>query len=284
MVARLVWDQKVGGSNPSTPTIFNHFCNNMHDISHFISLIVKATSIQDLLNPFVEQIACFGITHYNYTTFYNAIMYHNYSKPWIEKYRIRDYNLIDPAIHCVKTYNKIFAWENACSSMNNIHLNKMQKVILLDMQNGVKTENMEYGICIPLPTYPFGQNAIYIAFSSKKKLQDKNLIYQILATSTIFNNAFSDMIKLNEAKNPKNNDFPFSQNEKKIIELIYQGKERYDIAEILDVSVNTIDTVMKRIFVKMRVNSKIQLITRIILNGWIHTFCKSSNDGYHAKN
>ena len=275
MVARLVWDQKVGGSNPSTPTIFNHFCNNMQDFSSTISQIVSSTTIKDMIPHIANFFDSIGVKTYNFTTLEEAIMYHNYDQSWCERYYTRSYNEVDPAINIIKIHSKVLTWGEACNKMTEIHITPAQKVKLLQMQNSVKMEGLEHGICIPISIYPFGQNGFYLSLQSEKLIQDTSFIHQLLGMCMIFNNAFEDVRKINirgyDAK------FPFSQRETELIKLIYNGKERSDIADIMDVSINTVDTLTKRIFAKVRVNTKVQLITKILVNGWSHAFVSYKN-------
>lgn len=270
MVARLVWDQKVGGSNPSTPTIFNYFCNNMQDFSSIIPQIISAKTVEDMISHLKRFFHLFGIIKYNYTTLEQAMMHHNYDQSWCERYRTRNYSKIDPAIIVIKMYNHYFTWEEACNEMKNIHITPDQKATLMQMQNSVKMEGLEHGICIPMFAYPFGQNGFYLSLKSDEKLQDSTFMSQLIAMCSIFNNAFAEINTIQ--KETKHTKFPFSQRECEVIRLIYNGKERSDIAEMMDISINTVDTLTKRIFGKVRVNTKVQLVTKILTSGWSHVF------------
>ncbi len=275
MVARLVWDQKVGGSNPSTPTIFNHFCNNMQDLSYIIPHIVSAKTVDDILSHLKAFFHSVGVIKYNYTTLEQVIMYHNYDQSWCERYYTRSYSTVDPALNIGKIYNKPFTWKEACIEMKAIHITLDQKATLLQMQNSVVMEGIEHGICIPIFAYPFGQNGFYLSLKSEKLINDATFMSQLLAMCSIFNNAFAN-IKTANAKD-SHTEFPFSQRECEVIKLIYNGKERTDIAQIMDISINTVDTLTKRIFAKVRVNTKVQLITKILVSGWSHAFISQRN-------
>ncbi len=250
----------------------------MYDFSLVIAQLAQSIQVKDLVLHFTNFLLSTGVKKYNYTTFQQPIMHHNYDQSWCEKYMQRNFLEIDPAINITHIYNKMLSWKEVCSEMNNIHLTQSQKMLLLQMQNSVSSEGIQYGVCIPLPVHPFGQNGIYLAFHSEELTRDKEFMYQMYAVCTIFNNAFQESNarqKINNIKTP----FPFSQKETKVISLMYNGKERRDIASMMDISINTVDTLTKRIFTKMRVNTKIQLVTRITLNGWSNAFMP--NPSFH---
>ncbi len=169
----------------------------------------------------------------------------------------------------------MFTWEEACDAMNAIHITPAQKVKLLQMCNSVKMEGLEHGICIPIFRYPFGQNGFYLSLQSEKLIKNTLFIHQLLGICTVFNNAFEDLCQLQIHSHQEK--FPFSKRESELIKLIYNGKERSDIASMMDISINTVDTLTKRIFTKVRVNTKVQLITKILLNGWSHAFFSYKN-------
>jgi|GEM_PF-6159965 len=242
----------------------------MQDFSSIISLIISSKTVEDTMIHIANFFNAIGVTQYNYTTFEKAIMHHNYDQSWCERYYTRSYYEIDPAINIVKIYNKFFTWEEACHEMNMIHITPAQKVKLLQMKNSVKMEGLEHGICIPISTYPFGQHGFYLSLKSEKLIKNTIFIHQLLGICTVFNNAFEEFSKIH-TKNYQAK-FLFSQREMELIKLIYNGKERSDIASIMDISINTVDTLTKRIFAKVRVNTKVQLITKILLNGWSHAF------------
>ena len=90
----------------------------------------------------------------------------------------------------------------------------------------------------------------------------------INAICVIFNNTFTSLEHKQPHTSNKNKFFIFTERERELIKCIYLGKERSDISTLMDISINTVDTMTKRVFLKMRVNTKVQLIVKITTNGW----------------
>ena len=133
----------------------------------------------------------------------------------------------------------------------------------------VAMEELHNGIGIPFVLPPFSQYGFYVVMESSYLITDE---HKLLLSSVCFavHNMFCKHD--NNKKRLYCIDFRFSPRECEIIKLIYNGKESCDIAELLDISVNTVNTLLRRIFNKAHVNSKIQLITKITSCGWSHMF------------
>ncbi len=230
----------------------------------------------------------FGVTHYNYTHIDSTcqskhfLFYHNYRESWVQRYIARNYETIDPAIIIAKLTNAISAWNQAFNTYQcQFILDKNKQNLLLDMHSGVNAENLHNGLIIPIISSSYKQHGFYLAFNTKHFADNGNLKSHISAACIIFNNILialeqqsikdkyhhNIMLSCKEKKR-----FPFTPRERELITLIYMGKERTDIAELMNIATSTVDTMTKRIFLKMRVNSKLQLIVKIISNGWVNVF------------
>ena len=178
---------------------------------------------------------------------------------------LKDYAKIDPAVIYGKIYQKTAEWYYACNVITKYFiLNKDQKDLLKDMMFDVARHSLSNGIGVSIATTIFNQNGFFIVYPHSISIPNTRTLEAICY---IFNNAFTSIA--NDSHSYENITFPFSPQERELIKLIYNGKERQDIAEIMQLSINTIDTMTKRLFIKMRVNSKMQLITKIIAKGWL---------------
>ena len=236
---------------------------NINQCTNWLEVLKNATN-------FFEKM---GVIYFNYTelnTQYgnkiqNFLKHHNYTDEWVKTYTKKNYSSIDPALIYGKIYQKTAEWNYACSVVSkNFTLNKDQTELLKDMMLDVAKNNLLNGIGIPIYKTISNQYGFYIVFPTSQAVPKHNILEAICY---IINNAF---VTFSEAGVfYENEKFPFSPQERELIKLIYNGKERQDIAEIMTLSINTIDTMTKRVFVKMRVNSKVQLIAKIIAKGWL---------------
>lgn len=256
--------------------------HNTSDILHHIPNIVNSVDLPSLKENIHSVLTSAGVKYYNYANLgatqngHKVIfLYHNYEQSWLQKYTSNNYFSIDPTITKAKVTNNIFSWAEACEYANHFHYSKAKESLLHDMMNAVSQFGVEKGIAIPIISNIYDKYGFYFAFHTEEATQNIVLHNVLHALSVIINNAFHKFIPKEKSntltRNPQE-DFPFTDREVELIKLIYLGKERIDIAEIMCISVNTIDTMTKRIFIKMRVNSKIQLITKIIAKGWIYMF------------
>lgn len=241
-------------------------------INNAINELNESKTLIEVLNVISNFFKKTGALHFNYTHLtqtlnsdMNFLKYHNYSEEWVKTYTSKKYSIIDPAVIYGKIYQKTAEWNHICNTIcKNYSLNNQQKSLLKDMMFDVIKNNLANGIAVPITTTLSKQNGFYIAYNTLEQVP-KYHILQVICF--IFNNAFTTIANESEIEN--NIKFPFSPQERELIKLIYNGKERQDIAEIMNISINTVDTMTKRIFIKMRVNSKMQLIAKIIAKGWL---------------
>jgi DNA-binding CsgD family transcriptional regulator len=244
-----------------------------HIVCKLIHRVNNANTVIDLLTVITDFFYFTGAVHFNYTNLnikqnnitQTFLKHHNYTQEWVKSYTLNSYSTIDPAVIYGKVYQKTAEWNYACNAITKYFiLNKEQTQLLKDMMFDVAKHNLSNGIGIPISHNTLNQYGFYIVYPTSFHIPSHTILEAICY---IFNNAF--IAKSNENFTPDNIKFPFSPQERELIKLIYDGKERQDIAEIMKISINTVDTMTKRLFIKMRVNSKMQLITKIIAKGWL---------------
>ncbi len=250
-------------------------------LENFTSIIDEIASCKDitcLLAVMDDFFVSIGVKYYNYIhhmeTSSNYFLHHNYNISWVQRYIKREYASIDPVVINAKLNNQIISWSEACNEIKSFTFGKSKKALIQDMIIAVKNEELENGLAVPIISEPYKQYGFYLAFFSSQIVNDFRFRNIINAICVMFNNAFINFEKhkgYGEFYN-KNEKFPFSERECQLIKLIYLGKERTDIAELMNVSINTVDTMTKRLFLKMRVNTKVQLITKTITKGWVFMF------------
>lgn len=246
---------------------------NEFTVCDLIAEVSTCSDIPSLLALVTNFLHSTGARYFNYThldTQSNSksqfLMHHNYTPEWVATYTAKQYATVDPVVFYVKTYNRPVLWNHACNIIaKNFILNSAQKQLIKDMIFDVLKHGIGNGIGIAVTKVPAKQYGFYIAYPDPERIPSHLFLDAICH---IFNNAFMSITKDNYIYNEIK--FPFSPQERVLVQLIYHGKERRDIAEIMDISVNTVDTMTKRIFVKMRVNSKMQLMSKIISKGWLN--------------
>jgi DNA-binding CsgD family transcriptional regulator len=61
--------------------------------------------------------------------------------------------------------------------------------------------------------------------------------------------------------------FPLSPREKEVVRLVAKGLSNKVIAQVLDISVWTVSTHLRRIFAKLNVNSRAEMVARSLTDG-----------------
>ena len=256
-----------------------------YDVPYTLLRIINCTNVTELISVMDTFFSNIGIVRYNYTHIDDEgrkrhfLWYNNYSQSWTQRYIARHYDTIDPAVFFIKLNNSSTTWKSACvNKVTSTYMSKTSKNLLNSMVEAVKIEGLENGIIIPIVSDTYRQHGFYLAFINEEKMNSVNILCFISAICMALNNKFLQFeynniaIKDEESNilTLKRNDekIPLTEREQELIRLIYHGKERSDMAELMNISINTIDTMTKRIFLKMRVNTKVQLISKIVMKKW----------------
>lgn len=132
-----------------------------------------------------------------------------------------------------------------------------------------KELNLKDAVIMPIYAFDGKQEIGYICFMFQKKvdidinkLEEIKVLFETLLQplhDSKYNILYTKCIRLDE------NLKLLTEQEKRIVRNVLNAKSYPEIAEILDISINTIKTHMKNIFSKYQVNSKIELYSK--LNG-----------------
>lgn len=248
------------------------------NISGFFSRISLCKSKVDILSVMNQFFASIGVTYYNYTHLDPSpngtsqyIMHHNYPQSWVQQYQQQNYGEIDPAIFMARMENSAFSWHEACKTIEDgIKLGKHKKTLLQDMKNGVQTTQIDHAIAIPIVFNLYKQYGFYLAFGNNVDIH--NLEFKVLISSICFavNNSMITIERetVHNTRMQKYEKFPFTERETIVLKHLCNGKTREDISHIMNISQNTVDTLLKRIYLRARVNSILQLMVIIQLRQW----------------
>jgi DNA-binding CsgD family transcriptional regulator len=184
-----------------------------------------------------------------------------------EKYIFTNNNLLWESF--TKNCNDHFMFDNTYYHATNFH--ELFKGLISQKKALDFTRELKLKDAVTMPIYAFDDIQIigYICFMFQKKVKIK--IEELTETKGIFqtllqplhdkhyNIFYTKCIRIDE------NFKLLTDQEKRIVKKVISGKAYPEIAECLNISINTIKTHMKNIFNKYHVNSKIELYRK--LNG-----------------
>jgi DNA-binding CsgD family transcriptional regulator len=111
-------------------------------------------------------------------------------------------------------------------------------------------------LCIPLFGPRNRRGYMFLSGGMIKKENGPLLPYQIQALAQIFHSRFCLMIQSIERQ------VNLTKREAQVLELLTYGKTNQDIADILDLSVNTVSGYLKKIFLKLDVSDRVNASMR----------------------
>lgn len=179
------------------------------------------------------------------------------------------FNKNNPNSHSfVSNYGKCFVNNKDYCEITNLY-DIFKEILSKDKAtNFTNTIQMKEAIIMPLYDYKFEKKIAYVTFIFKEN-KNKNLekikeiknFFEVLIQPLYdykSNLIFSRCTRINQ-------DFEIlTAQEKRIIKKVLSGKSYIEIAEIMDISINTIKSHIKNIFNKYNVSSKIELYNKII--------------------
>lgn len=182
----------------------------------------------------------------------------NYSPDWVEYYFERGLNHTDPVAICASTQEQSFAWVDLEQYMS---LSKSQRTIMA-MANEAGLYN---GIAVPLRGSGSQIAGFGFATSEKNDAFDGN-IDMVTAYCNHFYVAYRRLLQRNDpAKN-----ILFTDKEREVLKWVAAGKTDAEIAIILNLSRNTIDAHMRKIFKKLEANNRVLAAVKAITLGLVH--------------
>ncbi|MEN8250514.1 MAG: helix-turn-helix transcriptional regulator [Bacteroidota bacterium] len=184
-----------------------------------------------------------------------------------EKYIFTNNNLLWESF--TKNCHDHFMFDNKYYHATNFH--ELFKGFISQKKALDFTKELKLKDAITMPIYAYDNTQVigYICFMFKKKvninikkLEETKAIFETLLQplhDKHYNILYTKCIRVDE------NFKLLTEKEKRIVKKVISGKSYPEIAEYLNLSINTIKTHMKNIFNKYHVNSKIELYKK--LNG-----------------
>jgi len=167
----------------------------------------------------------------------------NYPEDWMQHYTKNSYDVFDPVRCSMYSKNSVFVWEDLLDSPT---LTKNQVSCLKQGEDA----GLRNGIGIPLRG-PHGAIAGIGAASSSGGVDlDKNSLSFVNLIAYQFYTAFLGLEKKSAPET-----IILSDREREVLQWFAKGKSRWEIAEIIDISENTVSFHLRNIFQKLDANN-----------------------------
>ena len=187
-------------------------------------------------------------------------VYSTYADDWMQEYERRSYAAIDPVLLAAATRDNAFTWAEL---ERTSAYTEAQKRFMLTAEREAGLFN---GIGVPIRGRRMLQAGIGLASSAP---HDGAEAYRDLLAA--FCNQFYLAFKRLYAHTATPPDSkPLSPKETEILTWVAGGKTDDDIAAILGISRNTVDTHMRSIFRKLDAGNRVTAVVRALMHGHIH--------------
>ena len=196
--------------------------------------------------------------HLRSTRTEDGLIRQTFPENWIDRYFQQGFLKIDPMIEQIRREAKPFHWFEVGNKFN---IDARQKAFLQEL----KAAGVQDGLAVPV-FGPMGSIA-YFAFASLKQPfslnEDDEALIQFACLQT--HNRYFELTNMFDDEEIK----PLSPREKEVLVLVADGLSNSAIAENLNVTENTVDTMIRRVFAKLGVHNRICAVLKGIGAGVI---------------
>jgi DNA-binding CsgD family transcriptional regulator len=238
---------------------------------HFEDYVERANaagSVEALFKVFVDTVKLHGLDRaiFSLSTEHNDIdvpaqlgLIHNYPRDWMDFYFENGFDRIDPVLIHASQKIGMFEWKEIPRYLD---LRKKQRLCL----NLGEEAGLNNGLGI-LMRGPCNQTAgIALATVEKKDAFDGNLDL----VSAYCHHFYAAFKRLKERPSPVGPNIFLTEKERDILSMAAHGKSDVAIADKLNMSVHTVDSHMRKIFMKLECNNRITAIVKALALGLIH--------------
>ncbi len=180
-----------------------------------------------------------------------------YDEDWMRAYRNRDVRMHDPIPDYVMQTGKMMTYD---AVLAEITLTPAQETFVQRARAAGAFDSMA------VPVYgPFDFDT-YATFSLGRPFgpEDELLVQRAVAMTEASNRRIAQIMAGETAP-----DIALSERESEVLNWIGQSKSNADIATILDLSVGTVDTYVRRIYTKLHTNDRIAAVLKGVRLGII---------------
>jgi DNA-binding CsgD family transcriptional regulator len=181
----------------------------------------------------------------------------NYPEDWMKHYFEKGYDRIDPVTRYCLNKMDTFTWAEIPQRM------QMTRKQFQCLNMGVEA-GLYNGVCTPL----WGPNRFAgVGLASKEKLDSFD--GQLDLITHYCNHFYIAFQRINRKKDSPAPNIYLTRREEEVLTWLAAGKSKPDIATILNSSESTVDTHMRRIFLKLDSNNRVMAISKALSYGLI---------------
>ncbi|AEP08635.1 bacterial regulatory s, luxR family protein [Micavibrio aeruginosavorus ARL-13] len=182
----------------------------------------------------------------------------SYPDDWVQYYNEKNFRYIDPVIMLGSIRAEPFLWSRLNDFMN---LSKTQRDFLLLAEEA----GLRNGLCVPLHGLNHQIAGVGLATTEKKDAFDRN-VDLVAAYCSHFYVAYKRLMR----RNADVVHIQLTNKEREVLTWAAAGKTDAEIAFILNMSRNTVDAHMRKIFSKLGANSRVLAAVKAISLGLIN--------------
>lgn len=187
-----------------------------------------------------------------------GLVWQNFPADWVKDYLDGGFHEFDPILEQARREARPFHWFDV---EDKFSLTARQKQFLIDLKATGLTDGIAVPVFGPMGTIAyFGLGCMQGALEMSER---QELEIQCACLQT--HNRYFELSHINGL--PPNK--PLSPREKEVLSLVAGGLSNNFIAERLDISENTVDTMLRRVFSKLGVHNRISAVLQGIGSGVI---------------
>ncbi|WAC46936.1 autoinducer binding domain-containing protein [Asticcacaulis sp. SL142] len=238
-----------------------------HRFEDFIADTARAATADELFGTFTSAMHRFGYDQVNFSIprdldlppeHNRSSIFVSYPEDWQKYYVEKDVARIDPVLRAAATHHWGFLW----SDLEKQNALTKTQISLFRMAEDAGLNN---GIGIPFKGSRAQIAGVALASRERSNACLKNLDL-ISAYCTQFYAAYKRLYARSETQTFA----VLTPKEEEILLWVASGKTDEDIASILTISRNTVDTHMRHIFRKLDVTNRVQAVVKAVMAGIIH--------------
>lgn len=239
----------------------------MQSVEDYIERTEACETEADLFRLFDDFVLAYGVTinsyniiaeHLQAVPVENTLVRETFPRDWTVQYIRRRYWEIDPINDQARREARPFRPSNLAKMRT---LDARQKQFLIDLESAGLSHGIAVPVFGPLGTMAYFGLARVGEVLELTRAQELTLQYVCLQT----HNRYFDLIN-NGQPSPRK---PLSPREKQVLSLVAGGFSNSVIAERMNITENTVDTMLRRVFIKLGVNNRISAVLTGLGEGMI---------------
>ncbi|QQG36619.1 MAG: LuxR family transcriptional regulator [Micavibrio aeruginosavorus] len=242
-----------------------------YSFEDYVTEANQARDVDTLFSIFLKTVAQHGLDRaiFSLSTDHHDIgqeadfgIVHNYPESWLKYYSSNNLKYIDPVMLYGATQIDTFSWDDI---PKRILLSRKQK-LCLDMGDEAGLRN---GVCTPLRGPQNQLAGIALATTERKDAFDGN-VDMVNAYCNHFYIAYKRILRRKTQEQEQEQNIVLTDKEREVLKWAALGKTDTEIGLILNMSKNTVDSHMRKVFRKLEANNRVLAVVKAITLGLVH--------------